>query len=95
MVWKKCIRSNEGHGVALKDDGTVWTWGYNSNGQLGDGTEKNKNAPVRAGELGNIVDMNAGLYHTVALEDDGTVWTWGKNEHGQLVMVQMKIVMFL
>ena len=76
--------------VALKKDGTVWTWGENKYGQLGDGTYKNKYYPVCVkgpkgiGYLQNIVDIKAGAYHVLALSKDGTVWAWGDNQFGQL-----------
>jgi alpha-tubulin suppressor-like RCC1 family protein len=80
------------HTVALKDDGTVWAWGGNKYGQLGDGTNNEgcrKPAQVidpndPAGFLTNVKDISGGFYHTVALKDDGTVWAWGNNGGGQL-----------
>jgi alpha-tubulin suppressor-like RCC1 family protein len=71
------------HSVTLKADGSVWTWGDNSNGQLGDRSTPS-NLPAQVNGLSGIVNISAGDYHTVALKQDGTVWTWGSNEHGQL-----------
>ena len=83
--------SNEGrlaastHTVFIKNDGTVWTWGKNDNGQLGDGTTTQRTSPVQVPGLSGIVAVAAGDAHTVALRgSDGTVWTWGKNDNGQL-----------
>lgn len=72
------------HTVALKSDGTVWAWGINVEGQLGDGTTINHTTPVQVSGLGNVFSVAAGWGHTVALKNDGTVWTWGHNFNGQL-----------
>ena len=81
------------HTVALKKDGTVWTWGYNAHGELGDGTAVTKYYPVQVqtgeqksgtGYLENIIEIAAGAYHNLALAKDGTVWAWGYNGYGQL-----------
>ena len=78
------IAAGYAHSVALKNDGTVWTWGFNSVGQLGNQTDTDKNVPVIVPGLANIIAIAAGDYHTVALKNDGTVWTWGDNPFGQL-----------
>lgn len=72
------------HTVALKDDETVWAWGSNENGQLGDGTNNDSSIPVQVIGLTDVVAISAGSKHTVALKEDGTVWTWGWNLSGQL-----------
>ena len=73
------------HTVVLKSDGTVWTFGYNWDGQLGDGTTTSfKSAPVQVKELTGVTAIAAGYSHTVALKSDGTVWTFGRNDSGQL-----------
>lgn len=73
-----------GHTVALKSDGTVWTWGWNAGGQLGDGTTIGRTTPVQVKNLTDVVAIAAGQGHTVALKRDGTVWAWGYNGYGQL-----------
>jgi len=70
--------------IARAADGTVWTWGSNSNGQLGDGTTTNKLNPSQVADLTGVIDVSAGENHTVSLRDDGTVWAWGSNSNGQL-----------
>jgi alpha-tubulin suppressor-like RCC1 family protein len=72
------------HTMFLKTDGTVWTWGYNSNGQLGNGTTANSANPVQAGALSGVKYVAAGGFHSVVMKTDGTVWTWGYNSNGQL-----------
>ena len=73
------------HAVALKADGTVWAWGDNSFGQLGDSTATERLTPVQVSGLSGVTAVAAGDYHhTVALKADGTVWAWGYNGTGQL-----------
>ena len=72
------------HAAAAKADGTVWTWGWNTDGQLGNGTTNPSPVPARVTTLADVVDVAAGPYHTVALKSDGTVWAWGRNFSGQL-----------
>jgi alpha-tubulin suppressor-like RCC1 family protein len=74
------------HSVARKSDGTVWAWGFNFYGQLGNGTYGNNassSTPVQV-LLTGVTSVAAGFNHTVALKDDGTVWAWGDNGYGQL-----------
>ena len=72
------------HTLYLKNDGTVWAWGNNSNGQLGNGTITQSATPVQINGLSSVVAVAAGYAHTVALKSDGTVWAWGNNSNGQL-----------
>ena len=72
------------HNLALKSDGTVWAWGHNYYGQLGDETAKIRYTPVQVQGLGSVVDIAAGLSHSLAVKSDGTVWAWGSNDSGQL-----------
>ncbi|MFZ5776027.1 MAG: RCC1 domain-containing protein [Thermodesulfobacteriota bacterium] len=78
------IAAGELHTLALKSDGTVWAWGYNINGQLGDGTTIDRNTPVQVVGLSGIVALTSGAQHGLALKNDGTVWAWGANYQGQL-----------
>jgi alpha-tubulin suppressor-like RCC1 family protein len=72
------------HSLALKNDGTVWAWGSNSYGQLGDGSTTTRYTPVQVTNLGLVTAIAAGSSHTLALKSDGTVWTWGDNSSGEL-----------
>ncbi len=72
------------HSVSAHNDGTVWAWGMNTTGQLGDSTLTNRNGPVRSGTVASVVEVGAGVFHTIALKSDGTVWAWGDNSQGQL-----------
>ncbi|MCK4261195.1 MAG: hypothetical protein KAX49_19630 [Halanaerobiales bacterium] len=83
-IVKPMVAAGTFHTIALKSDGTVWTWGYNWSGQLGDGTISHKTTPVQVSNLSDITAIAAGDSHTIALKSDGTVWTWGHNYYGQL-----------
>ncbi|HKQ61655.1 MAG TPA: S8 family serine peptidase [Candidatus Polarisedimenticolaceae bacterium] len=72
------------HSVSVHNTGSVWAWGLNQSGQLGDGTLTDRNGPVRSGSLTNVVAVAAGVFHTVALDASGNVFTWGGNAEGQL-----------
>ncbi len=75
---------NGDHSLALKADGTVWAWGFNSSGQLGDGTTTDRSSPVQVSGLKDVVAIAAGGRHSLALKADGTLWAWGYNFMGQL-----------
>ena len=76
--------TTSGHSLALKADGTVWAWGLNIYGSLGDGTEVIRSVPVQIVELTGVVSISTYGYHSIALKSDGTVWAWGRNVYGQL-----------
>lgn len=69
--------------LALKSDGTVYGWGTNLEGELGNGNKTTSLTPVQAG-VSNITDLAAGYWLSLALKSDGTVWAWGQNDMGQL-----------
>jgi alpha-tubulin suppressor-like RCC1 family protein len=69
---------------ALKTDGTVWCWGLNTSGQLGDGTTTNRNRPVQVSGLTGVADVDNQSDYACALKTNGTVWCWGSGSYGQL-----------
>ena len=69
---------------ALKGDGTVWSWGTNGSGQLGDGTYAGRTSPVAVAGLSNVMAIAAGPLHTLALLSDGSVSSWGSNANYRL-----------
>ena len=80
----KQISSGAGHILVLKSDGTVWSWGCNWTGQLGNGTTVASGTPTQVEGLTNIIYISAGFDHNLALRADGTVWAWGSNGEGRL-----------
>lgn len=81
--WQTIV-TGHGYTVALKTDGTLWAWGNNFSGQLGNGTTFDKNIPTQVGTASDWQTVVAGMHHTVALKKDGTLWAWGKNTLGEL-----------
>jgi uncharacterized repeat protein (TIGR01451 family) len=71
-------------GTAVKSDGTTWSWGDNSYGQLGTGSARNRALPVAVPGLSGVIAISAREYATLALKGDGSVWSWGNNSSGQL-----------
>lgn len=65
------------HSVAVRSDGTLWTWGLNTNGQLGDGTVISKSSPVQIGSFTNWRMASASDRNTLAIRTDGSLYTWG------------------
>ena len=82
IVYYTAIAGGEGHSLAIKTDGTLWAWGYNNTGQLGDGTKVDKNIPIKIGS--GYAMIAAGRFYSLAIKTDGTLWAWGANDTGQL-----------
>lgn len=88
----KTVMAGDRHAVAVKNDGTAWSWGTNALGQLGVNTADSYR--FRASQvvmvdgvhrvLDKLVSVDAGKNHTVALDSDGNAWAWGDNAQGQL-----------
>lgn len=64
------------HTLALTPDGSVWAWGYNSDGQIGDGTTTNSLNPKMIISVG-VRDISAGASSSFAIKNDGSLWAWG------------------
>jgi alpha-tubulin suppressor-like RCC1 family protein len=79
------VAAGAAHALALKANGTVWSWGSNFYGQLGDGTKTNRSTPAQVPGLSSVVAINATINSSSsALKSDGTVWSWGRNDSNQL-----------
>ena len=82
--WKQ-LSAGGGHTAAIKTDGTLWTWGYAFQGQLGNADNNNRSTPVTTFAGGtNWKQVSAGGGHTAAIKTDGTLWTWGRGTYGKL-----------
>jgi alpha-tubulin suppressor-like RCC1 family protein len=84
--WKQVSTTSfSNHTVAIKTDGTLWTWGYNANLQLGNNATGNRSTPITTFAGGtNWKQVTCGTSHTSAIKTDGTLWTWGSGTNGQL-----------
>ena len=87
ILFSQCWTSVTGgtiHTLAIASDSTLWAWGDNSGGQLGDGSTVSRSTPLQVGERKDWVSVSAGFAHSVALTKNGTIYTWGFNSRGQL-----------
>lgn len=82
--WISVDGGDSAHTCGIKTNGTLWCWGNNSCGQVGDGTTTNKTIPTQVGSNTNWVSVFVGEQHTCGLKTDGTLWCWGRNSSGQL-----------
>lgn len=82
------VSTSDSHCLALKADGTMWTWGQNLYGQLGIASsgraDSERATPVRSAPGNDWKQVAAGGSHSLALKKDGTLWAWGNNWAGQL-----------
>jgi len=82
--WRE-VSSGDAHTSAIKTDGTLWTWGLGSFGQLGTNNTITRSTPVTTFAGGtNWKRVSVGDAHTAAIKTDGTLWIWGQGEFGQL-----------
>jgi alpha-tubulin suppressor-like RCC1 family protein len=80
----RSIAAGWGHQCALRSDGTVWCWGANFAGQLGDGTYNDSATPVQVAGITSAWAIGVGLRVSCALMNDSTAWCWGDNSVGQM-----------
>src|SRR5688572_6362340 len=83
-VAAQVIAGGGNHSLFLCSSGEVMACGYNSEGQLGDGTTTQRTSPVKVSGLSGITAIAAGWKHSLFLKNDGTVWACGDNDFGQL-----------
>lgn len=77
------------HSLAIKSDGTLWTWGFNDQGELGDGCTfgqncNNRYSPTKVGADNSWTAVSGGTVHSAAIKQNGTLWSWGENSSGQI-----------
>ncbi len=70
--------------IALKNNGTIWTWGFNSFGILGNGTTNHAFIPTQVGTDTDWADISMGSSHACAVKTNGSLWTWGESYNGEL-----------
>ena len=78
------VAAGNAHSLAVGQDGSLWAWGYNLYGQLGDGTTSTRLSPTRVAGLPPISAVAAGFSYSLAVGQDGSLWAWGRNDSGQL-----------
>ncbi|HEX8440337.1 MAG TPA: RCC1 repeat-containing protein, partial [Archangium sp.] len=78
------MTAGSGCSLAVRQDGTVWAWGSNGSGQLGDGTTTSRSSPVQVSGLTGVTALATGVGHSLAVRQDGTLWAWGSNGSGEL-----------
>lgn len=78
------IKAGHRHSIALKSDGTLWAWGQNIYGQLGDSTTVSKNSAVQIGAGREWITIVASVVYSLGIAADGTLWAWGNNFRGNL-----------
>lgn len=78
------VSAGMSHTMAIRTDGTLWAWGANDFGQLGDGTSIAKTTPVQIGTANDWQSVSAGTLHTMAIKTNGTLWGWGINGNSRL-----------
>lgn len=81
--WKQ-ISMGGGHALGIKADGSLYSWGWNSHGQLGIGTLLNSTIPTQIGISNDWKFVAAGYDFSFAIKNDGSLWAWGANSYGQL-----------
>lgn len=84
-TWSK-VYAGESFGIAIKTDGTLWSWGNNTYGKLGVGNTTNYSSPVQVGALTNwnLISKSPAATSVLAVKTDGTLWSWGRNQYGIL-----------
>jgi alpha-tubulin suppressor-like RCC1 family protein len=82
--WTRVASGPSGHSCGLRGAGSLWCWGWNNSGQLGDGTTNDANAPVQVDSANAYIAVATGAFHTCAIRLDGSLWCWGRNVEGQL-----------
>ena len=77
------VAGNGTHTLAIKTDSTLWAWGFNDSGQLGNSSSAYRYAPTQVGSASGWQKVSAGYYYSLGIKD-GTLWAWGANSFGQL-----------
>jgi alpha-tubulin suppressor-like RCC1 family protein len=82
--WSQAAAHSGRGTTVIKTSGTLWAWGKNLYGNLGQNDTVDRSSPVQVGALSNWYLITSGSYHRAAIKTDGTLWAWGNNASGQL-----------
>ena len=83
QCWRE-VAAGTYHTLAIRSDGTLWAWGLNDKGQLGDGITVNKNVPTKIGIAADWATIDVVADNSMALKTDGSLWCWGNNYYGSV-----------
>ena len=72
------------HCLGIKTDGTLWSWGSNMNGELGNNSLVNSPEPIQVGNANNWKEIATGNHHSLAIDKNGKLWAWGNDVDGEL-----------
>ena len=78
------VSAGQSHALALSEEGAIYVWGNNNEGQLGNGSTENISKPIVLNSSTKWTKAVTGYEHTLAIANDGSLWAWGKNDAGQL-----------
>ena len=82
QVQRQTISASNTHTAVIKEDGSLWTWGSNEFGQLGDGTTEDKLTPVKV--MDDVVSVFTRYIDTMAIKNDNSLWAWGDSNNGMI-----------
>ncbi|HSD13671.1 MAG TPA: T9SS type A sorting domain-containing protein [Flavobacterium sp.] len=82
--WLSTTVGSSAHSLAIKTDGTLWSWGYGASGQLGLGGIYSVSTPTQVGTATNWKSISTGSNHSLAIKTDNTLWVWGRNASREL-----------
>jgi alpha-tubulin suppressor-like RCC1 family protein len=83
-TWSNVAGGRNSSAIAIKTDGTIWTWGSNGYGRLGLGDTTSRSSPTQIGDLTTWSTIDAGTAYIMAVKTDGTMWSSGNNYYGNL-----------
>ena len=78
------VSAGGSHTIGIEIDGSLWAWGANGSGQLGDGATANRSIPVQISTSSDWKAVSAGSDHSMAIKKEGSLWAWGNNANGRL-----------
>ncbi len=87
-AWLK-VEAGDRHTCGIQADNSLWCWGDNAYGQLGQGDQLSRDTPTRVGNDNDWIDVSTGGPHSCALKNDGSLWCWGNNLYGQLGLAEV------